>query len=140
MRVTTSGRRWVDKAHRDHAKRQDDDRGRAAPPYAHVDASHQHAYLSPDEASMMRSNAASAHARLFTPELSVKMAQIIERAISMESGGTFVESAGGAHVKSFDSTTINGDTAIVKATVTQWDTVGQIQVTAATQRHIVETF
>src|SRR5581483_4208175 len=102
MRVTTSGRRWVDKAHRDHAKRQDDDRGRAAPPYAHVDASHQHAYLSPDEASMMRSNAASAHARLFTPELSVKMAQIIERAISMESGGTFVESAGGAHVKSFD--------------------------------------
>jgi hypothetical protein len=34
-----------------------------------------------------------------------------------------VESGGGATVKSFDSVTVNGDTA----TVTQWDVVGQVQ-------------
>jgi hypothetical protein len=75
----------------------------------------------------MRSNAANALNRLFTPETAKSMAQIVERAIKGETGGSFIESAGGASVKSFDSTTITGNTAVVTATVTQWDTVGQIQ-------------
>jgi hypothetical protein len=99
---------------------------RAASPYAHVDAAG-HAFLDPSWAGAMRSNAANALLGLFTPTLAVTMRGIVDHAIAMETGGQFVESGGGAAVKSFDSVSVNGDTATVKATVTQWDVVGQVQ-------------
>lgn len=98
-----------------------------ATPYAHLDAARRHGFLNPNEVAAMHSNATNALASLFTAAMVTKMTTIVDHAIAMETGGAFVESGGGASVKSFDSVNVSGDTATVKATVTQWDVVGQVQ-------------
>lgn len=100
---------------------------RGASAVARVDAEGKRAYLSPAEVAMMRSNASAALTRLFTPTLATSMLAVVDRAISMQSGGNFVVGGGGANLKSFDSLAINGDKAQVRATVTHWSLVGQLQ-------------